>query len=111
MIWQPPPLEHRYGIILGYHVMYEVQNSGHLQNMTVNAFNLTAELQKIQKGRLYDIKVAAFNSVGEGPPSSTIVVRSREGGKQDLIKRYRKQMAQASYSSLDSYTTWEHPQQ
>lgn len=89
MTWQPPPLEHRHGIILGYHVMYEVQNSNHPQNMTVNAFNLTAELQNIQKGKVYDIKVVAFNSVGEGPSSPTIMVRSPEGGKRNLVKRHR----------------------
>ena len=49
--------------------------------MTVNAFNLSAELQNVKEGRLYDIKVATFNSAGEGPPSPAIVVRSRDGGK------------------------------
>ncbi|XP_078344750.1 uncharacterized protein LOC144630294 [Oculina patagonica] len=77
--WQPLPLEHRLGIILGYRVMYELQNSNNQQIVTVNAFNLSVALQNVLEGKLYDIKVAAFNSVGEGPPSPTIVVRSREG--------------------------------
>lgn len=79
--WQALPLEHRLGIILGYRVMYEAQNSNHLQEMTVHAFNLSAELENLPEGILYNITVAAFNSVGEGPPSLPIAVRSREGGK------------------------------
>lgn len=76
--------------------MYELQSSNNQQNITVNAFNLSVALQNVLEGRLYDIKVAAFNSVGEGPPSPTMVVRSREGGKRILIKRHTK-MALASY--------------
>ena len=74
-------MEHRLGIILGYHIMYEEQNSGNPQEMSVSAFNLTAELQNIQRGRLYEVKVTAFNSVGEGPPSPLVVIRTADGGK------------------------------
>ena len=74
-------MEHRLGIILGYHIMYEEQNSGNPQEMSVSAFNLSAELQNIQRGRLYEVTVTAFNSAGEGPPSPLVVLRSADGGK------------------------------
>lgn len=83
--WEPVPVEHRLGIILGYHVMYAAQNGGTQQEMRVNAFNLSTELQNLQKFKLYDIKVAAFNIAGEGPPSPVIVVRSQDGGKSNCI--------------------------
>ena len=83
--WQPLPLEHRLGIILGYRIMYEAQNSGNPQEMNVSTFNLSAVLQNVQRGRLYEIKVAAFNNIGEGPPSPLIVLRSPDGGKRNLI--------------------------
>ncbi|KAL9958573.1 hypothetical protein ACROYT_G035603 [Oculina patagonica] len=76
--WEPVPTEHRHGIILGYRVMYGAQNSN-LQQMTVTANNLTAELQNLEMYKLYAIQVAAFTVVGEGPPSQPIVVRSQEG--------------------------------
>ena len=68
--------------------MYEAQNSRSLQEMIVSAFNLLAELQNIQRGRLYEVKVAAFNSVGEGPPSPLIALRSPDGGKQIIISEH-----------------------
>lgn len=83
--WNPLPLDHRLGIILGYHIMYEAQNSGYTQEMNVSSFNLSATLQNVQWGRLYEIKVAAFNSVGKGPPSPLIVLRSPDGSKRNLI--------------------------
>ena len=61
--------------------MYEEQNSGNPLDMNVSAFNLSAELQNVQKGRLYEVTVSAFNSVGEGPPSPPVVLRSPDGGK------------------------------
>lgn len=69
--------------------MYEAQNSGHPQEMNMSAFNLSVELQNVQRGRLYEIKVAAFNSVGEGPPSPLIVLRSPDGGKRNLIEQHK----------------------
>ena len=65
--------------------MYEAQNSGNPQEMKVSAFTLSAELQNLQKGRQYEVKVAAFNSVGEGPPSPLVELRSPDGGKENLI--------------------------
>ncbi|KAJ7382731.1 hypothetical protein OS493_033016 [Desmophyllum pertusum] len=75
--WEPVPAEHHHGIILGYHVMYGAQNSK-LQQMTVNAYNLSAALPNLEKYMLYVIAVTAFTSVGQGPPSPAIVVRSQE---------------------------------
>ena len=65
--------------------MYEAQNSNNPLEMSVSAFNLSAELQNLQRGRLYEVKVAAFNSVGEGPPSPLVVLRSPEGGEENLM--------------------------
>ena len=60
--------------------MYGAPN-GQLQQMNIDANNLTAELQNLEKYKLYAIRVTAFTVVGEGPPSHPIVVRSSEGGK------------------------------
>ena len=65
--------------------MYEAQNSNYPQEMSASAFNLSAELQNVQRGRLYEVKVAAFNSVGQGPASPLVVLRSPEGGEENLI--------------------------
>ena len=79
--WKPVPVDHHQGIILGYHVMYVVQTSGHQQQITVNAPSTSVELQNLQKYTLYNISVAAFTTAGQGPPSPAIVVRSEESGK------------------------------
>ena len=83
--WEPLPLEHRNGIILGYSITYVAQNGGTQQSMIVNASSLSAELQNLRQFMLYAINVAAFNTAGKGPPSQPVVVRSPEGGKTHLL--------------------------
>lgn len=85
LTWEPVPIEHHHGVILGYRVTYGAQN-GNQKQMTVKANNLSAELQNLETYKLYAIHVAAFTIVGEGPPSHPIVVRSQEGGKNTLNK-------------------------
>ena len=80
--WEPVPVDHRRGVILGYHVMYAAQSNGNQQQLTVNAPSLSVGLQNLETYTLYSITVAAFNAAGQGPLSVAIVVRSPEGGKE-----------------------------
>ena len=79
--WEPVPVDHRRGVILGYQVMYAAQSNGNQQQLSVNAPSLSVKLQNLETYTLYNITVAAFNAAGQGPPSPAIVVRSQEGGK------------------------------
>lgn len=83
--WEPVPVEHHHGVIIGYRVTYGAQN-GNLTQIQVNANNLSAELQNLETYKLYAIHVAAFTTIGKGPPSHPIVVRSQEGGKKYITQ-------------------------
>ena len=78
--WEPLPLEHRHGIILGYNIKYVPQKGGDSQTTIVYSPSLSTELQNLKQGILYVIEIKAFNSVDEGPSSRATVVRSPEGG-------------------------------
>lgn len=82
--WNPVPVDHQRGIILGYHVMYASQTTGPVihHKMTVNASTVTVELPNLEFYTFYRITVAAFTIAGQGPPSPAILVRSKEGGKK-----------------------------
>ena len=65
--------------------MYAAQSNGNQQQLSVNASNLSVELQNLETYALYNITVVVFNTAGQGPPSPAIVVRSPEGGKERPI--------------------------
>lgn len=91
--WEPLPVQHRQGVIQGYHVMYTAGNNGQQHNVTVGGVSLSAELINILKGMRYSITVAAYNAAGSGPSSSAIVVRSEDGGKK-IQQRQRQRHGQ-----------------
>ncbi|XP_022790788.1 protein sidekick-2-like, partial [Stylophora pistillata] len=82
--WQPVPLEHRNGKIIGYRVVYGTQG-GLQQNVTVNVTTLSVVLGNLHTYTLYDIHVAAFTVIGGGPLSDAITVRSQEGGSREFV--------------------------
>ena len=83
--WSEVPSIHRNGMITQYGVMYEpLETFGYETVTSVNITdNSTLEilLHNLQEYVQYNITVRAFTSVGEGPFSSVITVRTLEDGE------------------------------
>ena len=82
--WQPPPLESRNGIIIGFKLFYKRKGStdlGHtvnIRNALTQAFANTTRLLKYTE---YEFLVLAFTQIGNGPNSSVLVTRTKQDGK------------------------------
>ena len=71
--WNEVPQEHRNGEIQGYRVLYSDPH-GIEQKKTVHISTRKTSLTDLKNSTVYTIKVLAFTSVGDGPPSSGISV-------------------------------------
>ena len=82
--WLPPPSGTHNGELLGYRVMYTESDSGlqpeQARQVTKEASADSVVLHNLDKWTAYNIWVLAFTSVGDGPHSDTIVVRTAEDG-------------------------------
>ena len=87
--WMPPNPQYINGISQGYHVNVEMMFSGEkkLDQFVVpsNTSNMLGVQSTVLKGLLkyveYDISVSCFTSVGDGPRSAPISVRTLEDGE------------------------------
>ncbi|XP_061168000.1 protein sidekick-2-like [Saccostrea echinata] len=68
--WQHPPPATWNGDILGYIVQYRQQSMSSYQDKTVPYQNTWTVLDNLVKFTTYDIRVLAFNSMGDGPHSA-----------------------------------------
>lgn len=87
--WQLPLPEDRNGIIIGYTVTLSSVSSAETRRLTTTDTNLT--VTSLSPYTTYECIVAAFTSVGEGPPSSIILVQTEETSRfflSDLIMSY-----------------------
>ena len=83
LYWDMIPLSSRHGILTQYHVQFHpVSNPASVGN---KYFNGETTLQGAITGLLfwsdYNIDIAAKTTVGYGPRSSTIMIRTQEHGK------------------------------
>ena len=79
--WQPPPLDSRNGIIIGFKLFYKRKASTDLGH-TVNISNtLTHNAIRLLKYTEYEFQVLAFTQIGNGPSSSVLATRTKQDGK------------------------------
>lgn len=78
LAWQPPLQETRNGIITGYTVSLSSVSSTETRRITTTNTNLT--VTSLRPYTTYECIVAAFTSIGEGPPTNIILVQTEETG-------------------------------
>lgn len=83
--WEQP--EEPNGLIRGYRVYYTTDP--HLQLSMWQKHNtddsLLTTVGNLITGTTYSIRVLAFTSVGDGPPSDVIQVKTQQGGTYDML--------------------------
>ena len=86
--WQLPPLDDRKGIIKGFKLFYKKKGSS--ESPTVEPVIGGSIRNKVVTGLAeyteYEFQVLAYTSVGDGPKSSKKYERTKEDGKNLLIK-------------------------
>ena len=74
--WEPLPVDDRNGVILGYNVTYESNDSDLVHTNTIDAMiNITDLLVYTD----YTVSVAAYTSIGNGPIDSIVVTTDSTG--------------------------------
>lgn len=68
--WQHPPPSTWNGNILGYIIQYRQQSMSSFQDKTVTYTTTSTVLDNLVKFTTYDIRIMAFNSIGDGPHST-----------------------------------------
>lgn len=88
--WLPPPLERSNGRIIYYKVFFvEVGRSD--SEATITTLNETRiVLDELKRWTEYKIWVLAGTSVGDGPRSHPIIVRTHEDGMYEFEKTKKK---------------------
>lgn len=78
--WGPIGVELRNGIILGYRIMVGMLNSTLEHTFTASSNQTELLIKNLDKGRTYRISVAGFTSVGNGPQSAPVFIKTDEEG-------------------------------
>ena len=79
--WSVIPILSRNGIIQSYNIAYRLKNSsGEWKVISVDAKTLRMEIGHLQYSKFYDIKVAGRTSIGQGPYSAVISIRTDSYG-------------------------------
>lgn len=83
--WQPTPVQHTNGLLLGYKVNYEhvgeiVGNESDDLD-TKKTSELTFVLTGLKKYTNYSIQVLAYTRMGDGVPSPALFCQTEEDGK------------------------------
>lgn len=76
LVWQLPLLEDRNGIITGYAVTISLVSGTEIRRISTQYTNLTVTL--LSPYSTYECIVAAYTSVGEGPPSNILLIQTQE---------------------------------
>ena len=76
LAWQLPLPENRNGIIIGYVVSLSSVSSAETRRLTTTDTNLT--VTSLTPYTTYECIVAAYTSIGDGPPSSIVLVQTEE---------------------------------
>ena len=79
LMWQQPLLTDRNGIILGFVVQLSSVSGRDTRELTTAYTNIT--VASLTPYTLYECVVAAYTSVGTGPPSSIIFARTEPTSK------------------------------
>lgn len=80
MSWQPPPIERSNGQIV-YYKVFLVENGHSDSEASVTTLNATSiVMDELKRWTEYKIWVLAGTSVGDGPRTYPIIVRTHEDG-------------------------------
>ena len=100
--WQLPPADSRNGIIIGFKLFYKKRGSaGAATTLTMNnGTALSKDVTGLDIYTEYEFEVLAFTSVGDGPRSSPLVVRTMKDGKSFklMLKSFLTESAWCSNS-------------
>ena len=89
--WEPPLMPN--GIVLGYNVTYRglatpnAVGPTFAEGMIIAVMNTSVELSSLSPGSNYSIRVTAFTTVGEGPPSEDVRTATNEDSKLCFLSR------------------------
>ncbi|XP_049577112.1 protein sidekick-1 isoform X1 [Syngnathus scovelli] len=80
LTWSPVPQERRNGAILGYKVLYSEKDSQRPPTVLLaeGERNASLLLGALRKYTVYSLQVSAFTRMGDGPPSSPVILRTKE---------------------------------
>ncbi|KAM9314722.1 protein sidekick-1 [Pholidichthys leucotaenia] len=80
LTWSAPPQAQRNGLILGYKVLYTEKDSEDPPSVQVAEGEGSASLLlgDLQKYTAYVLQVLAYTQMGDGPPSTPIMLRTKE---------------------------------
>ena len=81
-MWIPPAREHQNGIIIRYVINITVEETGENYQLYTNTTNITATLTPFT---MYTIVITAENSVGTGPYTDVVSIRSEEAGNSNTF--------------------------
>nr|XP_033771428.1 receptor-type tyrosine-protein phosphatase F [Geotrypetes seraphini] len=79
--WVPPPASSRNGVITGYSVAYQAVDVEESTKLIVNGIgpeHTSWEIRDLEKWTEYKVRVRAHTSVGPGPESSPVYIRTDE---------------------------------
>ena len=85
--WDPPPLNHRNGLITNYNLTCYETVGGNVSLVTTPTFPLVLNesgsvqlsLRKFRPGTLFNCSVTSSNEAGTGPPAFTDITTVEEG--------------------------------
>uniref|UniRef100_A0A3Q2E7L1 Sidekick cell adhesion molecule 1b n=1 Tax=Cyprinodon variegatus TaxID=28743 RepID=A0A3Q2E7L1_CYPVA len=80
LTWSPIPEAQRNGVIIGYKVLYSEKDSDGPPSVQVveGDKNITLLLRSLQKYTMYALQVLAYTRIGDGPPSTPVLLRTKE---------------------------------
>lgn len=90
LVLKPPILDHRNGVILGYHIGYRETNVASQRQVLTKVYDLdkddpneevTVTIPNLKKFTEYIINVESYNEQGEGPPCADVKVMTLEDGE------------------------------
>lgn len=71
--WLPPPPDQHNGVLLGYRIQIKAKNSSKtLAELKLNATSVV--LHNLTVGVTYNVRVVAYNRIGEGPYSQPVAL-------------------------------------
>ena len=84
-MWTEVPAEEQNGIITGYTITYKSQTENDNCNVAVNGSVYKMELTSLKEYVNYNITVFASTVKGDGSASETIVVRTDQDSKFNML--------------------------
>ncbi|XP_061535889.1 protein sidekick-1 isoform X1 [Phycodurus eques] len=80
LTWSPVPQARRNGAILGYKVLYTEKDSERSPSVLLadGERNASLLLGALRKYTVYALQVLAYTRMGDGPPSSAVLLRTKE---------------------------------